>query len=85
VLVIRPAIPAAWPGFEVTYTFEATEYRISVSNPARVSQGLASAEADGRPLGIGDATAAFVPLRRAGGVVHIVLKMGHCSRAAVAE
>ncbi len=50
ILVIDPCIPRAWPGFEITYKFGTSRYRISVDNPNRVSRGIVRATLDGQDI-----------------------------------
>lgn len=50
ILIIDPCIPRAWPGFEITYKFGTSRYRISVDNPNRVSRGVVRATLDGREI-----------------------------------
>jgi cyclic beta-1,2-glucan synthetase len=50
VLKVDPCIPRAWPGFEFTYRYGKSRYRIVVKNPHRVSRGIAHASLDGRDL-----------------------------------
>jgi cyclic beta-1,2-glucan synthetase len=53
VLLIEPCIPRAWPGFEFTYKFGSSRYRITVKNPRGVSRGIAEARLDGKSLSAG--------------------------------
>jgi cellobiose phosphorylase len=46
-LRIDPCIPCEWPGFEVERCFRGVRYRITVSNPKKVSKGVASVTLDG--------------------------------------
>ena len=39
-LIIDPCIPTGWPGFELTYRFGTTPYRIHVENPQSVNRGV---------------------------------------------
>jgi cyclic beta-1,2-glucan synthetase len=50
-LKVDPCIPRAWAGFEFTYKFGSSRYRISVKNPRGVSRGVAQASLDGKNLG----------------------------------
>jgi cyclic beta-1,2-glucan synthetase len=52
-LLIDPCIPRAWPGFEFTYKFGSSRYRITVKNPRGVSRGIAEARLDGKSLTAG--------------------------------
>ncbi len=49
-LGIDPCIPKGWNGFEVTYRYGSSIYRISVENPEGVSRGVCRISVDGRPL-----------------------------------
>jgi cyclic beta-1,2-glucan synthetase len=53
-LLIDPCIPRAWPGFEFTYKFGSSRYRITVKNPRGVSRGIAEARLDGKNLTAGE-------------------------------
>jgi cyclic beta-1,2-glucan synthetase len=66
-LQIDPCIPKSWNGFEMSYRFGETEYRISVKNPRRVNRGVAHVELDGRRLDDD-----LVPLAD-DGVAHVVV------------
>jgi cyclic beta-1,2-glucan synthetase len=50
ILSINPCIPRAWSGFEITYKYGSSRYRISVENPRGVSQGVIQASLDGRDI-----------------------------------
>jgi cyclic beta-1,2-glucan synthetase len=50
VLLINPCIPRAWTGFEVTYKYGASRYRIAVENPNGVNGGVTRASLDGREI-----------------------------------
>ncbi len=49
-LVLDPCIARAWPGFEFTYQYGSSHYRIAVKNPRGVSRGIARASLDGEEL-----------------------------------
>jgi cyclic beta-1,2-glucan synthetase len=49
-LVVDPCIPRAWAGFEFTYKFGSSRYRITVKNPRGVSRGITQASLDGKNL-----------------------------------
>jgi cyclic beta-1,2-glucan synthetase len=49
-LVVDPCIPRAWAGFEFTYKFRSSRYRITVKNPRGVSHGVTQASLDGKNL-----------------------------------
>jgi cyclic beta-1,2-glucan synthetase len=46
-LLVEPCIPAAWPGYEVSYRHGSSRYRVIVENPERRSGGVVRAEIDG--------------------------------------
>jgi cyclic beta-1,2-glucan synthetase len=50
VLSVDPCIPKAWTGFEVTYKYGASRYRITVQNPHGQCRGVAGASLDGQDL-----------------------------------
>src|SRR5450755_2699545 len=50
VLRISPCIPRIWPGFEVTYRYGSSRYRIAVENPHGVNRGVAHATIDGQTV-----------------------------------
>jgi cyclic beta-1,2-glucan synthetase len=70
-LIINPCIPDDWPGFEITYRYGDSKYRIEVKNPQKVQQGVKSIILDGRQL-----DASFIPLTDDGKPHHIVVTMG---------
>jgi len=49
-LRIDPCIPRAWSGFEITYRYSRTLYRITVENPNRVCHGVSRVSLDGAPI-----------------------------------
>jgi cyclic beta-1,2-glucan synthetase len=49
-LMVDPCIPRAWAGFEFTYKFGSSRYRITVKNPRGVSRGITQASLDGKNL-----------------------------------
>ena len=58
-LTVDPCIPAAWDGFTVNRAFRGKHFRIAVSNPRHVNQGVASLAVNGEtvegtliPLGV---------------------------------
>lgn len=70
-LVVDPCIPAAWPGFEVTWRRGGTVHRVRVANPDGVSRGVASITLDGMPV-----TGALVPFVEDGRAHEIVVVLG---------
>ncbi|HEX5632435.1 MAG TPA: glucoamylase family protein [Gemmatimonadales bacterium] len=46
---VDPCIPAAWPGFTMSWRFGATRYLVAVTNPKRHCRGVASSTLDGTP------------------------------------
>jgi cyclic beta-1,2-glucan synthetase len=49
-LCINPCIPRGWAGFELTYKYGSSRYRIAVENPRGVSRGVRRATLDGREI-----------------------------------
>ncbi|RLC86854.1 MAG: hypothetical protein DRJ03_07595 [Chloroflexi bacterium] len=49
-LCINPCIPSSWQGYELTYRYGKTVYRIYVDNSARVNQGIRRVILDGKAL-----------------------------------
>ena len=49
-LLIDPCVPRAWSGFEFTYKYGSSRYRITIENPGGVSRGVIRATLDGRVL-----------------------------------
>lgn len=45
-LLLEPCVPTTWPGFEITFRFQSTSYRITVTNPQGVERGIISATFD---------------------------------------
>jgi cellobiose phosphorylase len=52
-LVLDPCIPRGWSGFEFTYKYRSSRYRISVKNPRGVNRGIVQASLDGQELPAG--------------------------------
>ena len=50
VLSIDPAIPRAWPGYEITFRYHAARYAVRVENPRGATRGVTRAELDGAEL-----------------------------------
>jgi cyclic beta-1,2-glucan synthetase len=50
VLCISPCIPAAWPGFNITYRHGASVYHIQVQNPKGVNTGIEQVLLEGEVL-----------------------------------
>lgn len=49
-LLIDPAIPSAWEGYQVTREFRGDVYHITIKNPCHVSKGVHSISIDGREV-----------------------------------
>jgi len=47
---IDPAIPSAWPGFDIEWRIGTTTFHIRVDNPHRAGHGVALATLDGREV-----------------------------------
>jgi cyclic beta-1,2-glucan synthetase len=53
VLTIEPCVPAAWPGFSITWRRGKTTWEVAVENPDGVQRGVASVSVDGAPVADG--------------------------------
>jgi len=71
-LMIDPCIPAAWPGFTVTFRHRSARYEIAVENPGGVCRGVAALELDGVAL----ADRSGVPLADDSQVHHVRVVLG---------
>jgi cellobiose phosphorylase len=71
VLQIAPRIPRDWPGYELTYRDGETAYRIHVTNPRGVNQGVEQVTLDGDVLPRGE-----IPLLGDGGQHDVRVLMG---------
>jgi len=60
ILAIDPCIPRAWTGFEFTYRYGASRYRIAIENPQGVSRGVKHATLDGQVMGVSPCQVALV-------------------------
>jgi cyclic beta-1,2-glucan synthetase len=49
-LYFDPCIPQAWDGFEISFRYHSTHYRVKVENPSHVCRGVVSTEMDGKPI-----------------------------------
>lgn len=49
-LIVDPCIPSEWDSFSVTREFRGARYRIAVSNPKHVCQGVKRVRIDGEPF-----------------------------------
>jgi len=49
-LRVEPCIPASWPGFELTYRYRSSTYRILVDNSVGKGRGVRSVDLDGELL-----------------------------------
>jgi cyclic beta-1,2-glucan synthetase len=74
---MSPCIPAAWPHFEIEFRYGSARYDIRVSNPHRVSRGIARIELDGVTLPIGDLA---VPLTSDGQSHSVLVTLGDADR-----
>jgi len=48
-LIIDPCLPTSWPSCSVVWTRGATQWEITIENPAGRSRGVAFVELDGQP------------------------------------
>jgi cellobiose phosphorylase len=71
-LRVSPCIPAAWPGYEITYRHGSATYRVRVENPAGAGRGVGSVTLDGQP-----AAGGAVPLRDDGREHDIRVTLGN--------
>jgi cyclic beta-1,2-glucan synthetase len=77
VFSVDPCIPSSWPAYTIAWRFGRSRYEIVVSNPARLSRGVAQAELDGAAV---DPEA--IPLRDDGGTHHVRVVLGASRPAA---
>ena len=68
---VNPVIPAAWPGFSISYRHGETIYAIQVENPHGYKRGVAWVEMDGKRV-IGG----VIPLERELIKHRVVVRMG---------
>ena len=68
---VDPCIPASWPGYEMRWRVQGTEYRISVENPAGHCRGVLSVVVDGV-----EEPTRMVPLVQNGGTRHVRVVLG---------
>jgi cyclic beta-1,2-glucan synthetase len=52
-LQIDPCIPAAWPGFSISFKHNSSRYEITVENPNKVMRGVKQLELDGQVIALG--------------------------------
>jgi cyclic beta-1,2-glucan synthetase len=66
VLSIDPAIPRAWPAYEITFRYHSARYSVNVENPRGATRGVTHAELDGAGLPVSANGVADVPLVKDG-------------------
>lgn len=71
-LIVDPAIPKAWDGFEVRREWRGAVYNIEVRNPDHVSKGVVSVVLDGVELD----PAAPIPAQPEGSEVSVLVTLG---------
>jgi cellobiose phosphorylase len=49
-LMVDPAIPASWDGYQVTRQFRGDTFNIAIKNPNHVSSGVAKMTVDGKTV-----------------------------------
>ena len=49
-LHIDPCIPRAWPGYEITFRYHSSRYRLTVRNPRGSTSGVSEIQVDGKPI-----------------------------------
>jgi cyclic beta-1,2-glucan synthetase len=65
-LSIDPAIPRAWPAYEIIFRYHSARYTVSVENPHGATRGVSRAELDGAELPVAANGVADVPLIKEG-------------------
>ena len=65
-LSIDPAIPRAWPAYQITFRYHSARYTVRVENPRGATRGVTRAELDGAELPVADRGAADVALVKEG-------------------
>jgi cyclic beta-1,2-glucan synthetase len=65
-LSIDPAIPRAWPAYEITFRYHSARYTVNVENPHGATRGVSRAELDGAELPIAPNGVADVSLVKDG-------------------
>ena len=84
-LVVTPCIPSDWAQFEFSFRHANALYRLVVSNPGQVSQGLVAATFNGVPMAIVDGTRVEIALGAVDGDHEIKLTMGAKALAVAAQ
>jgi cyclic beta-1,2-glucan synthetase len=69
--MLAPCIPAAWPGYEISWRFGSSRYDITVSNPSRRCRGVLAAELDRVAV-----DASRIPLVDDGGIHRVDVVLG---------
>ena len=72
-LQVDPCIPASWPGFEVQYRHESTQYMIVVDNPSGVQRGVTRVVCDGEVMSPDNPA---IRLKNDGKTHHIEVRLG---------
>ncbi len=70
-LTVKPCIPRGWPGFELTYRYRKSTYRIAVENPDGVETGVRSVSVNGNAV-----TGEAITLTDDGGSYEVRIVMG---------
>jgi N,N'-diacetylchitobiose phosphorylase len=70
-LIVSPAIPSSWEGYEVTRQYRGATYQIKVSNPGHVSSGISSLTVDGKKV-----AGNRIPIAKAGRTVVVEAVLG---------
>jgi cyclic beta-1,2-glucan synthetase len=65
-LSIDPAIPRAWPAYEITFRYHSARYTVNVENPHGATRGVSRADLDGAELPVAPNGVADVPLVKEG-------------------
>ena len=70
-LIVSPAIPSSWDGYEITRQYRGATYQIKVSNPKHVSSGITSLTVDGKKV-----EGNRIPIAKAGRTVVVDAVLG---------
>jgi cellobiose phosphorylase len=70
-LKIDPVLPPHWDGYELSYRWQTSTYRIAVRNPGHAARGVRQVTLDGQPV-----TGGLIPLVDDGKEHPVVVEMG---------
>jgi cyclic beta-1,2-glucan glucanotransferase len=72
-LTIAPAIPRAWPSYEIAFRYHGAEYVVTVENPRGATRGVTAAELDGAPLKVAEGRAEIALVKEGRHTIRVVL------------